>query len=713
MSAIFKKEIKSYFTSLSTYIYFALYFLMTGVYFVRYCLEGAGTQFGYYVLSKSFIVIVLFVPLCTMRMLAMEKKERTDQLLFTAPVSFLWVLSGKYLATVCVVLLPILCSVIYPVVISEYGELDGGFLMTSYIACLLEALVLISLGMFLSAVVSGTVLAAVVSYAVYGVILLLRVIESVLSSDAIYQGIHKISVYNKYHDMVSGILRSGDIIYMLAVAAVFFVSAWIALAARKEGRKNTVIKMLAVWCGFVLLSVMGMCNTIVYDFTTEKILSLSEETTRVVKAVEKPTQIYYMGLKSRANATYQEFLKKYEDLNDNIEVIYLDVEKDAAFQDEYLSSVDTIRETSLLVMAGDRNIYLDSADYTQTIQTSAYSYKSLLDIESQLTSAINYVNSEDLLRAVWLTGNGEETIPQSFSSMLQMNNYYFRSENLEERTAAIESTFSDDCRLVVINAPQTDYSDGALEQLRVFLKSGGSLLVTLDALNEDLPKLYAFLAEYGFGIQSGVVIENNAGNYAYDTPYYIVPSINQTDYSEYLIKNNMRVFTMTSKGIKLIDPADGYTVTEVLKTNADSYSKVADFDNYTVKSEEDISGPFTIAAAAQKEGEGSIFVVASNLMINEEVDTDSNGANKRFLLNVLNSLTENKNGIMIDSKEVGTQTAFYPTSTRGFVKLMTIAVIPVVLFAIGILAVLARYYNIMLRLQRRRKEHERKNMEQI
>ena len=100
-------------------------------------------------------------------------------------------------------------------------------------------------------------------------------------------------------------------------------------------------------------------------------------------------------------------------------------------------------------------------------------------------------------------------------------------------------------------------------------------------------------------------------------------------------------------------------------------------------------------------------------MINEEVDTDSNGANRRFLLNVLNSLTGNKNGIMIDSKEVVTQTAFYPTSTRGFVKLMTIAVIPVVLFAIGILAVLARYYNIVLRIQRRRKEHERKNMEQI
>lgn len=710
MFAIFKKEIKTYFTSLFTYIYFSLYMLLTGIFFSLYCLENSGTQFGYYVLSRAFLVVVFFVPICTMRLFAQEKKERTDQMLFTAPVSFGSVLCGKYFATLVVVLLPILCSVLYPVTMAAYGKLDATYLAAAYIACVLVTLGLISLGMFVSALVHNSILAAVLTYAVYAVILLLRLIESLVSSEGIYHVIHEISIYNKYYDMISGILRSGDIVYLLLVAVLFFVLTWIALMTRRERTQVIVLRSAFSILLCVIISVFCLQHTEVYDFTTERILTLSEETKQVADKVTQPTKIYYMGLQSRANATYQEFLQKYEDLNENIEVIYMNIDNNRDFRETYLGDVDVITETSMLVMTKERSIYLDSANYTSSIQTSSYSYKSLLDIENQLTSAIYYVNSEDSVSVAKLSGCGEEDIPGSFRNMLKMNNYDLKDLNLEEKATAMESTFSDDCSVVFMNAPQTDYSKEALEELSEFLKNGGNLFITLDALNEDMPNLFAFLSEYGLEVQSGVVIEKNAGSYIYDTQYYIVPQIKKTVYSESVLDNNMHVFTMTSKGMKIVDSAKGYQVTEVLKTNADAFSKVEDFDNYTIKSDGDIQGPFSIAAAAEKEGEGNLFVVSSNLLLNEDVDTDSNGSNRRFFLNVLNIMTGNEDGIMIDGREINTQTAFYPTKTRTLVKIMTIAIIPIVVLVMGIVVLVIRYSNFLLRLKKGGKKSEKESV---
>ena len=107
MGAILKKELKGYYTSISTYVYYGLFFLVLGVYFVRDCLTSYSTEFGYYVLSKAFAAVLLMVPLFTMHLLSQEKKNRTDQLLFTVPVSTLEVLSGKFVAPMIVLLVPI------------------------------------------------------------------------------------------------------------------------------------------------------------------------------------------------------------------------------------------------------------------------------------------------------------------------------------------------------------------------------------------------------------------------------------------------------------------------------------------------------------------------------------------------------------------------------------------------------------------------------
>ena len=705
MAAIFEKEIKTYFTSMTTYIYYAFFFLVAGIFFTINCLETGDTQFGYYVLRNSFVVVLVFAPICTMRLFAQEKRERTEQMLFTAPVSSLSILLGKYLATVIAVFIPVLLSIVYPVIMSSYGTMNVGFLCAGYIACVLVTLVLISLGIFVSALVSNGILAVVISYAVYALFLLLRVVEGILPEGVLYNVLHQVSIYNKFNDMISGIVRSGDIIYLLMLAFSLFVVTWFILDKRKVAFLVTAVKICVIVLMMIFINVLGMQYTKVYDFTFERLLTLSDETKQIVTDIENPTTIYYLGLKSRANATYQELLAKYADLNDNIEIVYQNVETDSDFRNQYLSDLNSVNEASMLVLSGERQVYLDSAEYVSSIQTSTYSTKNILEIENQLTSAIFYVNSTDSEKIIQIEGNGEGSLQGGFSKSLQMNNYTMDTIGLEEAVNSIEKTFDSDCKLVIINAPQTDYSEAVIDSLENFVKGGGSLCVVIDPLNEDLPNLYSFLKEYGMDIQSGVVIEQEQGKYAYDTQYYLVPNMKETKYSENLIEKGDRILTMTSKGIKEIDSSKGYQTISILKTSAQAFSKVGNFDEITVKGDGDISGPFSIAMAAEKEGEGSIFLLSSNVFFNTEVDTDSNGANRRFFLEVVDELTGHENGIMIEGKEVGNQKAFYPTKSRSLVKIFSMIIVPILIICFGILVLVVRYKNLIIHLQRGGKDN--------
>lgn len=705
MTAVFKKELKMYFTSFFAYFYYALFFLVLGVFFVVNCLSTYSTQFGYYVLSRGFLVIVMLLPFCTMRLFAQEKRSKTDQLLFTAPVSAFSVLLGKYLATMVFILIPVLCSLLYPILISGQGEMSVRFLAGTYIATVLVTLVLLSVGLFLSSLTSNVVLAAAVTYGFYAVVLLGRIIEGITNTETFYYIIHNTSLYNKYYDMMSGIVQSGDIIYLLSLIVGFFLLTWLVLEKRRLGSKGMAIGMVFVILLAALISGTAFHFTKVYDFTAEGLLTLSKETEETVKNISKPTDIYYIGARSRANATYQELFNEYARLNENLKFHYKNVETDSAFREKYLYNVSQITETSILVVCDERYIYLDSEDYISTVQTSQYSRKSTLEIENQLTSAIYYTNSEEINKICTVTGHGEETLNSDFTNLLLLNNYEMEELNLDEIANSIDTTIPEDCEAILMNAPQVDYSEESLKVLKEYLEDGGRLFVSIDPLNEEVEHLFSFLNEYGLDLNQGVIIENEEENYVYDTAYYLMPKIQNTEVTKFLLENNMRVLTMTSKGIVKEGKANGYTCTDILTTSGKAFSKVTDFENMTSKGEDDIGGPFSVAALAQNPEKGMVFLITSNIFFNEEVDADSAGANRRFFLSVMDELTGNDTGSLAAGKEVGNQVALYPNTLQNMLKIITIVIIPVLIAVIGIAVMVVRYRYMFFSLFRKRKEN--------
>lgn len=163
MTAIYKRELKSYLTSMIGYLFIFFVMVITGIYFSAYQLSYAYPKFEY-TLSALTFVFLIGVPLLTMRVLAEERKQKTDQLLLTAPVSVANVVFGKYLALVTVYAIPVVIMCTYPLIMSKYGTVSFGEAYTGILGFFLLGCANLAIGVFMSALTESQVIAAVLTF---------------------------------------------------------------------------------------------------------------------------------------------------------------------------------------------------------------------------------------------------------------------------------------------------------------------------------------------------------------------------------------------------------------------------------------------------------------------------------------------------------------------------------------------------------------------
>ena len=121
MRAVFRHELSSYFTGVTGYVFSAFLLLFTGIYTMVYNLQSASVHFEYVLGSMSFVFLII-VPILTMRVLAEERRQKTDQLLYSLPLTMTQVVLGKFAAMLVVFAVPMAVICLYPVVLSAYGN---------------------------------------------------------------------------------------------------------------------------------------------------------------------------------------------------------------------------------------------------------------------------------------------------------------------------------------------------------------------------------------------------------------------------------------------------------------------------------------------------------------------------------------------------------------------------------------------------------------
>ena len=165
MTAVLKHELRAYFHSLTAYIFGAFLLAFVGIGAIMYNLQAAVSNFEY-VLSFGCLVFVVIVPILTMRVIAEERKQKTDQLLYSLPITTTQVVLGKYLALLTVYLIPLCIICIYPLIFSQFGDV---YLLTSYgsvFAFFVLGAALIAVGVFISSLTENQGFAAGIGIAV-------------------------------------------------------------------------------------------------------------------------------------------------------------------------------------------------------------------------------------------------------------------------------------------------------------------------------------------------------------------------------------------------------------------------------------------------------------------------------------------------------------------------------------------------------------------
>ena len=169
MTAIYKRELKSYFNGVSGYLFCAFILLFAGIYTMAVNLHSGSPNFEYAVANIVFIYL-LAIPVLTMKSVSEERKQRTDLLLYSLPVSMTKIILGKYLAMLTVLALPVAVMAIYPLILMTYGTVNLAVSYATLFGFFLLGATLTALGMFISSLTENQTLSAILSVGVMLVI---------------------------------------------------------------------------------------------------------------------------------------------------------------------------------------------------------------------------------------------------------------------------------------------------------------------------------------------------------------------------------------------------------------------------------------------------------------------------------------------------------------------------------------------------------------
>ena len=245
MKAIFRRELLAYFSSPLGYVFLSVFYIFAGI-FLYFTSLSSGVADLSNVFYFLFIILILLTPILTMRILSEEKKQKTDQLLLSSPVTLTGLVMGKFLAAFLVYSLGVSITFVYAIVISVFATLNWSIIVGNIIGLLLIGAAFIAMGVFVSSLTENQVVAAISTYAVLLFILFVDSIAGLVSTlgttisnfftslsalsflkylgvvvEWISKGLYSISIYSRYYDMCLGIIDISSIIMLVSFTVVF------------------------------------------------------------------------------------------------------------------------------------------------------------------------------------------------------------------------------------------------------------------------------------------------------------------------------------------------------------------------------------------------------------------------------------------------------------------------------------------------------------
>lgn len=422
------------------------------------------------------------------------------------------------------------------------------------------------------------------------------------------------------------------------------------------------------------------------DISSSKLYSITSNTKVVVNALDEDVTIYWVVQSGAENDVIENLLSKYESLSDHIQVVKKNPDVYPTFTQQYTD--ETVANNSLIVECGDKNRYISLEDiYPGEVNMHTGTYDATeFDGEGCITSAIDYVTTEELPQLYLLEGHGEAELPSIFREQIE-------KENIEINTLSLLTVdeIPEEADCLMIYAPESDISEAERDMLADYIADGGKLMVSAGPTEDGtLENLYGLLKNYGVEAAEGIVVESDR-NYYFQNPQLLLPNIESSTLTDYLIEDNYYVMMPVAQGLTSDGYSAGGTVTELLTTSYMAFSKAAGFELSTYEYEEgDVEGPFALAVSIEDNSGGGLVWFASSLFLEDSYNSFSSGANGDLGMNALSSLIGETESMAIRSKSLNYNYLTISEEVSSLLKVLMIGVFPLAYLGVGICVILNR-----------------------
>lgn len=427
-----------------------------------------------------------------------------------------------------------------------------------------------------------------------------------------------------------------------------------------------------------------------FDLSDTKLFTISEETKNLVSNMQEDVTVYLIAQTGSEDKTIVELLDKYKALSSGISVVY----KDPVLYPNFVSTytTDSLNENSIIVESAKRSKVIDySSIYQTTTDYSTYESTTEFDGEGQLTSAIDFVTSDNLPIIYTLEGHNEQSLSSELKEAIEKQNITVQSLSLVTNEAV-----PSDCESLLIYSPIKDISKEEAKKIDDYLNTGGNAFIVSGYTQDELTNFNQLLETYGVAKTNEVVFEGNANNYARPYNHYLVPVINSHEITSPLITAKEKILLPYALGIQQLESKpETVTIESLLSSTDSSYGKHLTSNTSSAEKEAgDIDGPFDLAVAITNtiddNTESKIILAASDYLLDDSANQTVAGGNRDFILNSLKWICEQESGITIHAKSMDSQKLVLSAAQMNFWSLIIMILLPVVIIVTGIIIWLKR-----------------------
>lgn len=704
MRAIYKRELKSYFYSFTGWLFVAVNLFVMGLYFIVYnMLMGYPTIA--YVLQSIVFTFIVTIPILTMRTLSEERKNKTDQLILTAPVSVGKIVLGKFLALATVLFVPTAFMGILPLFLMQGGAFQLGVSYASVLGFFLYGCLALAVGLFLSSLTESVVIAAVLSFGALFLGYIMPGISNLLTTTgtspvtaAIGKVLSCFDMVSRFDTLSSGYFELEAVVYYLtAIALALFCTAQ-TIQKRRYNVAGGGLKVGAYSVtGIILMIALTIAVNLglnyvpeqysSFDLTENRLYALTDETKTFLSGLSEDITIYVLAEEGAGDADFSKTLERMADQSGHIKIKYVSPAKNPNFYQNY---TDTQPSAGSLIVEGEkRSTVVDYGDiYTYEMDYSTYSYQTTgYDGEGQTVSAIAYVTTEDMPAFYAIGGHGELELEEKFVNTIA-------KENASYETLMLYSVdeIPEDAQGVILNAPTSDYSKEDAEKIIAYLQKGGNVLIVSTMAEGEMTNFNRILSFYGITEIDGTIVEQDR-NYYYQNPYYLFPEIASAEVTAPLADG--LVFAPFSKGFSYDEETDEIHYTPLLTTSDSAFSKTAITDNSDYsKGENDVDGPFSVSVEVKKSledgGSSHAFVVGGESLFTSLADDMAPGNNVKLFGSMISMLADHESSVAIPVKSLSMPNLVFKAQTAYIAAVLCVIVVPLVTLTAGLVIWLRR-----------------------